>query len=41
MAFIIDSIYVCRELLRLVFVVITSPFAIVGSLLMLGSTSWQ
>lgn len=41
MAFIIDSIYVCRELLRLVFVVITSPFAIVGSLLMLGSASWQ
>ncbi|MDX1572635.1 MAG: hypothetical protein R3341_01320 [Methylophaga sp.] len=40
MAFIIDSIYVCRELLRLVFVVVTSPFAIVGSLLMLGSTSW-
>ncbi len=41
MAFIIDSIYVCRELLRLLFVVITSPFAIVGSLLMLGSASWQ
>ncbi|MEX1199879.1 MAG: hypothetical protein WEB02_03725 [Methylophaga sp.] len=41
MAFIIDSIYVCRELLRLVFVVLTSPFAIVGSLLMLGSASWQ
>lgn len=41
MAFIIDSIYVCRELLRLLFVVTTSPFAIVGGLLMLGSTSWQ
>ncbi len=41
MAFIIDSIYVCRELLRLVFVVIASPFAIVGRLLLLGSTSWQ
>lgn len=41
MAFIIDSIYICRELLRLLFVVITSPFAIIGSLLMLGSASWQ
>ncbi len=41
MAFIIDCIYVCRELLRLFFVVITSPFAIIGSLLMLGSASWQ
>lgn len=41
MAFIIDCIYVCRELLRMLFVVITSPFAIVGSLLMLGSASWQ
>ncbi|MDT8311948.1 MAG: hypothetical protein RQ732_10920 [Methylophaga sp.] len=41
MALIIDSIYVCRELLRLIFVVVTSPFAIVDSLLMLGSTSWQ
>ena len=41
MAFIIDSIYICRELLRLLFVAITSPFAIIGSLLMLGSASWQ
>ncbi len=41
MAFIIDSIYICRELLRLLFVVITSPFAIIGSLLMLGSASGQ
>lgn len=41
MAFIIDSIYICRELLRLLFVVLTSPFAIIGSLLMLGSVSWQ
>lgn len=40
MAFFIDLIYVCRELVRLLFVVITSPFAIVGSLLMLGSTGW-
>lgn len=37
MALIIDAIYVCRELVKLVFVVITSPFALVGSLLMLGS----
>lgn len=41
MAFIIDLIYICRELLRLLFVVLTSPFAIIGSLLMLGSVSWQ
>lgn len=41
MAFIIDLIYISRELMRLLFVVITSPFAILGSLLMLGSVSWQ
>lgn len=37
MALIIDVIYVSRELVKLLFVVITSPFALVGSLLMLGS----
>jgi len=37
MALIIDVIYLIRELLKILFVVITSPFAIVGSLLMLGS----
>ncbi|KGM06858.1 hypothetical protein LP43_1351 [Methylophaga thiooxydans] len=37
MALIIDLIYVFRELIKLVFVVITSPFGLVGSLLMLGS----
>jgi hypothetical protein len=37
MALIIDLIYVLRELGRLAYVVVTSPFAIVGSLLMLGS----
>ncbi len=37
MALIIDVIYVTRELVKLLFVVITSPFALVGSLLMLGS----
>ena len=41
MSLIIDFIYVSRELLRLLFVVMTSPFAIVGSLLMMGSISWQ
>ena len=41
MAFIIDLNYISRELMRLLFVVITSPFAILGSLLMLGSVSWQ
>jgi hypothetical protein len=37
MALIIDVIYLMRELFKISFVVITSPFAIVGSLLMLGS----
>lgn len=38
MALIIDSIYVFRELIKLLFVVMTSPFALVGSLLMFGSS---
>lgn len=38
MSLIIDLIYVFRELVKLVFVVITSPFALVGSFLMLGSS---
>jgi hypothetical protein len=37
MALFIDIIYVLRELTKLIYVVVTSPFAIVGSLLMLGS----
>lgn len=37
MALFIDIIYVLRELGKLTYVVVTSPFAIVGSLLMLGS----
>ena len=37
MALIIDTIYVLRELRTLVFVVLTSPFALVGCLMMLGS----
>lgn len=41
MGFIADTIYIFRELMRLFFVVITSPFAAVGSLLMLGSIGWQ
>jgi len=39
MAFLIDIIYIVRELTKLLFVLITSPFAIVGGLLMLGSQS--
>ncbi len=39
MAFIIDSIYVVRELLKLLYVVVTSPFAVVAGLLMMGTTS--
>jgi len=38
MTLIIDSIYVFRELIKLLFVVMTSPLALVGSLLMLGSS---
>lgn len=34
---IIDAIYVLRELFKLLFVVMTSPFALVGGLLVLGS----
>lgn len=37
MGLIIDFIYVLRELAKLLFVVVTSPFAFVGGLLMLGS----
>lgn len=39
MPYIADTLNIFRELMRLV--VVTSPFAIVGSLLMLGSTDWQ
>ena len=39
MAFIVDCIFIARELIKLGFVVLTSPFAIVASLLMLGSYS--
>lgn len=41
MAFLIDIIYVVRELTRLMVVVITSPFAILASMLTLGSMHWQ
>lgn len=37
MSLVIDCIYVLRELAKLLFVVVTSPFAFVGGLLMLGS----
>lgn len=41
MAYLIDVIYIVRELSRLFFVVITSPFAILASLLTLGNMHWQ
>lgn len=41
MAFLIDVIYISRELMRLMLVVITSPFAIVASILTLGSITTQ
>ncbi len=41
MAYIADTIYIFRELTRLLYVVVTSPFAIIGSVLMLGSVTWQ
>lgn len=37
MSYLIDLIYIVRELLILTYVVITSPFAIMAGLLMLGS----
>jgi hypothetical protein len=37
MGLVIDFIYVLRELAKLLFVVVTSPFAFVGGLLVLGS----
>ncbi len=39
MSYLIDLIYIVRELLKLAYVVITSPFAIVAGLLMLGTNS--
>jgi hypothetical protein len=41
MGYIADTIYIFRELMKLLFVVVTSPFAVVGSLLMVGSITWQ
>ncbi len=38
MALLIDMIYVVRELTKLVFVVVTSPFAVVSSGLLLMRT---
>lgn len=40
MGFIIDFIYVLRELAKLLFVVATSPFAFVGGLLVLGGNHY-
>ncbi|AFJ01386.1 hypothetical protein Q7C_205 [Methylophaga frappieri] len=40
MAFFIDCLYIGRELGRLALVIITSPFAIISSVLMLGSAGW-
>lgn len=41
MAFIVDAIYVIRELGRLFYVVITSPFAMLAAALMIGSYQWE
>ncbi len=38
MALIIDLIYVTREVIKLLFVVMVSPFALVGSFILLGSS---
>jgi hypothetical protein len=35
MSYVIDTIYLCRELLLMTFAVITSPFAIIAGLLFL------
>jgi hypothetical protein len=40
MALLIDALYVMREALKLVYVVLTSPFAIVAGLLMLGNNNF-
>lgn len=41
MTYIADTIYIFRELTRLLFVVVTSPFTVIGSVLVLGSATWQ
>ncbi|KKN16188.1 hypothetical protein LCGC14_0978370 [marine sediment metagenome] len=37
MTLLIDLIYITREMAKLAFVIITSPFAFVGGLLLLAS----
>lgn len=37
MSLLIDIIYIVRELIKLSYVVLTSPFGIIAGLLMLGS----
>jgi len=40
MSYIIDAICVVREIVKLSFVVLTSPFAIIGGLLLLGNNNF-
>lgn len=39
MGYIIDTIYVIREIIILAFMVITSPMGIIGSLLLFNNSS--
>lgn len=41
MALIIDAIYIMRELSKLFYVVVTSPFAVIAAALMIGSYQWE
>lgn len=41
MALIVDAIYLFRELGKLFYVVITSPFAMLAAALMIGSYQWE
>lgn len=40
-ALIIDTIYIFRELSKLFYVVVTSPFAVIAAALMIGSYQWE
>lgn len=39
MSLLIDMIYIIRELVKLTYVVLTSPFAIIAGLLLLGNNT--
>jgi len=40
MSYLIDAIIIFREMVKLSFVVLTSPFAIIGGLLLLGNNNF-